>query len=394
MRAVVASGATAARASAVTTVLESTPLGLAVVARPDPVAPGETLTYEVTVTNRSATDAADVQVRLQIPTGVAACLPASDDGTFPSGCGVGRDIVWDLNALAAGASRTMQAVFITLAASGLPDGTLIHVAARAQDGAGDGARAATIITARAAAPLMLGVEDDTDPARFGDAVVYTLRFGNRSVAATLNTALAVTLPTGVTVTAAPGATVSGNTVTWALGTVNAGDSGERDLTVRVDDLGATDPLVRLTRAVVASGTTTARAGALTTVAPALPLDLAMVATPDPVGRNVVLTYQLTVTNTGPASANVQLRMQIPAGVASCQGASDNGTFPSGCGVGRDIVWDLGSVAMGAARSVTATFRTLSTVATLPNGTIIHATARSEDGGGNSARAAASTSVFQ
>src|SRR5438067_2376315 len=83
--------------------------------------------------------------------------------------------------------------------------------------------------------------------------------------------------------------------TWAGGTVSGGQAGARGLQVRVDDLGAADPLVREARAVVASGVNVARAAAVTQVEEAAPLDLAMVATPDPVARAGLLTYALTVT---------------------------------------------------------------------------------------------------
>src|SRR2546426_740561 len=106
-----------------------------------------------------------------------------------------------------------------------------------------------------AAPLMLGIADDPDPVRVDDSVAYTLRFGNRGSTAQLSTSLTVTLPAGMTATATTGGgVVAGNTVTWDLGTVNAGQNGERRLTVSVDDLAPADPLVRLTRAVLASST--------------------------------------------------------------------------------------------------------------------------------------------
>src|SRR5262245_46793784 len=188
----------------------------------------------------------------------------------------------------------------------------------------------------------------------------------------------------MTATGATGSgTIAGDTVTWNIGTLNAGDTGERQRMVTVDDLGAADPLVRLTRAVVASTTTSARASEVTTVGTS-GLGLAIVAMPDPVGRNAVLTYQLTVTNTGPAdAADVEIRMQIPTGVAACQSVSDGGATVSGCLLGRDVLWSLGALAKGANRTVTAAFVTTSVV---PNGTIIHGTARSQDAGGDAARA--------
>jgi hypothetical protein len=181
----------------------------------------------------------------------------------------------------------------------------------------------------------------------------------------------------------------------ALGTVNAGESGERRLTVRVDDLAAADPLVRLTRAVVASSTAAARASEVTSVAASVSLGLVMVATPDPVGRNAVLTYEVTVTNNGAAdAADVQIRMQIPTGMASCQTFSDGGTAPDRVlrGPRRGVEsrrarpggqsHRIGGIRYGGERPIADEWHHH------------HTTARAQDGGGDTARSATSTAVSQ
>ena len=395
-RAVVQSTAASARASEVTTVASSIGLGLVMIATPDPVGQNEVLTYELTVTNRQGVDAAGVAVRTQIPSGVSSCQAISDAGTAPNGCIVGRDVAWSLGTIPAGGSRTVSVVYTAAALATDPNGTILHTTGRADDAGGNSARADGSSAVFGSGPLMLGIADDADPVLAGDSIVYTLRFGNRGGSAQLGTVLTVTLPAGTTPTAvAEGGVVSGNTVTWTVGTLNFGDSGERQLTVTVDDLGAADPLVRLTRAVVASTTTSARASEVTSVAASVGLGLVVVATPDPVGRNAVLTYQLTVTNTGPADvADVEIRMQIPTGVAACRSFSDSGTAANGCVLGRDVVWSLGTLTTGANHTVTAAFVTVSSAPPLTNGTIIHATARSDDAGGDAARADTSTAVFQ
>src|SRR5205807_1489178 len=106
---------------------------------------------------------------------------------------------------------------------------------------------------------------------------------------------------GTCVRDAGGAPVTGDTASWALGTVSGGQAGARRLRVRVDDLGAADPVVRVAGALLASGANAARAVAVTQVE-AAPLDLVMVATPDPVGLGDLLTYALTMTNRGAVDA--------------------------------------------------------------------------------------------
>jgi hypothetical protein len=146
---------------------------------------------------------------------------------------------------------------------------------------------------------------------------------------------------------------------------------------------------------VTSDTAAAQATEVTTVAATIPLDLVMAATPDPVGRSAVLTYQLTVKNNGAATISaVQLQLQIPVGVGNCQSFSDGGTVTTGCLLGRDAAWTLASLAQGASKTVSASFGTLASATALSNGTIIHTTARVLDGAGDSARSATSTAVSQ
>jgi len=395
-RAVLASGVNATRAAAVTQVEPAAALDLVVTANPDPIGLQDLLTYTLTVTNRRAVDAAGVVLLMQVPEGLygtAGCRAVSDAGILPAGCTAGRDIEWDLGGLAAGASRTVQ--FVGLVTVGpLPDGSLIHATARVVDVTGTAARAEVTTTVENTAPLVLTLDEDHDPVAFGDTVRYALRFGNRSTSVLSSTTLALTLPPGATVLDAGGATVTGDTATWALGAVNGGQAGTRGLQVRVDDLGAADPLVRVARAVAASGANVARAAAVTQVEQAAPLDLAMVATPDPVARAGLLTYALTVTNNGAVDlAGVVLLMPVPEGLygtAGCRSVSDGGILPAGCAAGRDIEWDLGALAAGASRTVQ--FVGEVTLSGLPNGNLIHATARVSDVSGASARAATTTTV--
>jgi len=106
--------------------------------------------------------------------------------------------------------------------------------------------------------------------------------------------------------------------------------------------------------------------------------------------NELVTYQLTVTNNGSDdSVQVELRMPIPSGATGCGTLSDGGTLPTGCAVGRDALWQLGTLAKGAHRSVTFVVRV---GASLPSGTLFSAASRVEDAAGSRARASLATPV--
>src|SRR5262249_48986930 len=150
------------------------------------------------------------------------------------------------------------------------------------------------------------------------------------------------LPQGIQVLDAGGATMASGAWTWSLGTLNAGDVGERRMTVQAAALPVVGPpfgdsLVPVARAVVTSGTTSSSAVAVTQVKTASPLALVMTATPDPVGLGDLIIYSLTVTNTGAVdAAGVALRMPVPEllySTSGCREISDGGVFPAGCAAG-------------------------------------------------------------
>ena len=144
----------------------------------------------------------------------------------------------------------------------VPNGTIMKATGQALDAAGSDAHASvsTAVETPAGAPLTLGLTEDADPVRVGDALEYVLRFGNRGALARLDTTLELKLPAGVTVADAGGGdTGVAGVVTWDLDTLDAGETGERRVRVTVADLATADPLVRVAHAVLGSGVFEARA---------------------------------------------------------------------------------------------------------------------------------------
>src|SRR5262249_47280737 len=215
-RATLTSGTAAATASIVTMV-QPAPRSLAMVANPDPLSPGQFITYELTVTNHGQDDAVQVKITMPIPGGLTgACIRLSDDAATPDGCSTGRDVLWTLDTLPAGTSRTVQAIYDPLS---LANGSILPASAWLQDAAGSHARArvSTIFHSAATSPLGVALTESADPVVAGDELDYTIRFGNHGTASILGAQLVLTLPPGVTVTNAGGGTPSGDRLTWSLG---------------------------------------------------------------------------------------------------------------------------------------------------------------------------------
>ncbi len=127
------------------------------------------------------------------------------------------------------------------------------------------------------------------------------------------------------------------------------------------------------------------------------LGIALTESADPVLTGDELDYTIRFGNHGTASVlgtqlvltlQVELRMPVPSGASGCGTLSDSGTLPTGCAVGRDALWQLGTLAPGAHRSVTFVVRVDVSTA----GTLFSAASRVEDAAGSRARASLATPV--
>ena len=273
----------------------------------------------------------------------------------------------------------------------VPNGTIMMATGRARDAAGSDAYAgvSTAVETPAGAPLLLTLSETADPVAADAGLEYILRFGNRGSLARSGATLSLILPPGVTIVNKGGGDDSvPGVVSWNLDTLDSGETGERRVSVTVN---GSEPLVRMARAVLASGILEARAAAATQVGTS-PLQLSIVAQQDPVAAAGLLTYLLTVKNTGPQQAvQTRLSMEIPSGVAACQAITDGGTTPSACVIGRDVLWDLGTLDNNATRTVQVTYRVASAAAG-PAGTILFGATRVEDVTGSRARATVGSAV--
>ena len=96
---VVEGAAVLATAQSDAMVEENRSLELEIDADREPVAPGETLRYELSFGNQSGTATTDTELRFPLPAGTSL-VEASDGGTL-----VGNEVVWDLGTLNPGDSR-------------------------------------------------------------------------------------------------------------------------------------------------------------------------------------------------------------------------------------------------------------------------------------------------
>ena len=348
------------------------------------VVPGQTVTYALTVTNVGTQDATGVVVTDILPTGVGLlrqCLAAVASAS-------GGVVTLDVGDLAAGASVTL---FVTVRIdSTVPAGvTDITNEASVRDDGTNGAdptplnnTASDTDTLVAAPDLKVTKTDGKGSAQPGQTLNYTVTISNAGNQAATGVILTDTLPANTTfVSASDGGVFAGGVVTWNIGSLAAGATLTRLVTVRVD---TTVPagVTSITNSATANDDGTNgtdpnpadNTGTDTDTLVAAP-DL-MVTKTDGVTSaqpGQTLIYTLTISNAGNQTATgVTATDAIPANTAFTS-ASDSGTFANGA-----VTWDIGTLAAGATVTRTVTVTVNSTVAAGVT-TLTNAAAVSDDG---------------
>ncbi|MBI3267726.1 MAG: DUF11 domain-containing protein, partial [Planctomycetes bacterium] len=333
-------------------------------------APGDGLTYTLTVTNVGNQGGTGVAVTDNLPTGIFTNVVAQNGGVFNAGAGT---ITWDLGAIAGGgASKTVTftATVVNPAAAGV--NTFTNTATVTDDGA-NGAdpnlannTASDTDTLNAAPDYSITKTDGVGSAAPGDGLTYTLTVANLGNQGGTGVTVTDALPSGIftNVVAQNGGVVNAGagTITWDLAAIAGGGASKtvtftatvlnpaaagvntftNTATVTDDGANGTDPNLANN---TASDTDTLNAApdyALTKsdgVATATPGD--------------GLTYTLTVTNIGnQGGTGVTVTDVLPSGIFTNVVAQNGGVVNAGAGT---ITWDLGAIAGGGAtKSVTFT----------------------------------------
>ncbi len=314
---------------------------------PATAAAGSTVTYTLAYSNAGPGYATNVVVADTLPTGLSfvSATPA------PSATH-GQTLSWNVGTLAPGASGSiaLQArIGLDAPASMVNTGT-ISTGTTDPEPANDTGTSTIAVTR----PNVGITKTGPAAAVVGSEITYTLAYSNTGDGAAAGVAVVDTLPAGLTfVSATPApATTSGQTLTWNIGTLAAGASGQITLNVRL-------------AATAQPGTQISNTATITTTTPGDPDD----------GNNsntettaVAQQPNVTLAKTGPATASAGAQVTYTldygnAGGADAAGVVVQDTLPAGLAFvsatpapsatsGQTLTWDLGSIPAGATGRIT------------------------------------------
>jgi uncharacterized repeat protein (TIGR01451 family) len=216
-------------ATALGTTVTSTPI-LSVVASdsPDPVGAGQPLTYTLTYANSGNALAQNTLLHATLPANTTF-VSASNGGIVSSGL-----VTWSLGTLGTNAfgSVTLGVRVATPLANGTTLTLQTLTIESTQTAPASGAPVTTTVTSNPS--LSLTVSDAPDPVLAGTNLTYTIAFSNTGNSPATQCVLSAPLPSGTSfVSATGGGAVAGSTVTWNLGTLDAGIPGSVQMIVAV-----------------------------------------------------------------------------------------------------------------------------------------------------------------
>jgi len=350
-------------ASASTNVTQNAVLQLRKVANPSPATPGQDLNYTIVVTNTGPSDAANVTVSDTLPASFTLALVTSSQG----GC---ASLPCNLGTLPAGGNAS---VILNGRVAADATGSLTNTAAVTSTTPGTGATY-TVTTPLAGSADLALVKTATATANAGERITYTLTVYNHGPSDAQNVRVTDTLPVSATFASASPGCAEGPVGTVVCTATNLTASTSLSFTIVVTVAGEVVPGTSLENAAIVSSDTPdgllSNNGATADTSILGHADLTIskrqVAPVGSVNAGDLVTYTVTITNTGPGAAHsVDVKDQLPAGVTLQQISASNG------GICVGGVCQFGTLGVNATRTITVVARV---AADAPAGTITNTAA--------------------
>lgn len=347
-------------ASEETTIETRADLAIVKTTDPNPVLPGQTLTYTIEISNNGPSTAVAVEAADTLPSDLSF-VSVSDAACSHDGAAVGGAISCAFGDLAPGTSTTITVVTTVDPAATSDLTNSASVSSPTADPNLDNNASAVTTSVLPQADVSITKSDSADPITAGLGLGYEVVASNAGPAAASNVVVTDTLPDSVSFVSAPGCSHSGEpfggTVTCSVGVLAPGGDATFTISVNVDP--NTTSTVATNRATVTTDTLDNNAGndeavENTIIESTADLSLSKSVSPNPVLAGEQATYVLAITNGGPSSAQaVNINDQLPTGMSFVSSSVVNG--PATCtgtpGDGGSVACGFGTLTPGESRSV-------------------------------------------
>jgi uncharacterized repeat protein (TIGR01451 family) len=334
---------------------------------PDPVTPGENVTYTITVTNGGPDTALGVSLTDTVPGGstlVSFTSPAGWTCTVPA-VGTNGTIVCSMGTMTVGSAVFTLVVQVNpILGAGVLTNTATVASSTTDPNPANNSGTATTTTLAGSADLLVSKSDSPDPVAPGANLTYQMNVTNNGPSTGANATFSDTLPAGTTFVSlsTTGPWTCTTPAVGATGTVTCTNPSFAEtvefftLVVAVD---ASVPAGTILTNTATVGSTTAdpnsanNSSTATTTVGGGTADLTLTKTdsPDPVSPGTNITYTITLNNAGPANAaTAVLSDTTPVGttfVSIAAPAGWNCTNPAVGGTGA-ISCSNASMAIGSA----------------------------------------------
>jgi uncharacterized repeat protein (TIGR01451 family) len=363
-------------------------------AGPSTAVRGGNMTYSITVTNAGPAAAQNVVVDDTLPTGLTNPVVSGQ------GCAVNNGVVrCTIGTLAVGEQRVITVnVQVPSVAQNCQNSSVTNTATVTSSTDPASANNTSSVTTQLQCPVTQQADlqiTKTGPASVvrGNVATYSLAVKNNGPSSSPNTIVGDPLPAGTTFNAAQSdnrCTLSNNTVFCNLGTVMAGQTITLNVALNVTASTGTCQTGTIVNQAAVQGdlqdtnmqNNQSSATTQVTCAQGTGSDVSVVKTgPTSVVRGSTLTYQLAVSNAGPAAASgVVLSDAIPAGT-TYQSSDASCTVTNGT-----VTCQLGTLAAGQTRTIAINLGTTASTGTCTAGSVtntgIVTTASTDPNGAN------------